>query len=63
MDIISKTQNIMFAENYYMYPDNFYIAVICNETPTRKVLTLNSCMVSIFPALEIKKQVLVGKIL
>ena len=37
MDIISKMQNIMFSENYYMHPCNFYMAVIYNETATRKV--------------------------
>ena len=37
MDIISKMQNILFAENYYMQPYSFYMAAICNETATRKV--------------------------
>ena len=37
MDIISKMQNIMLAENYYMEPYNFYMTVICNEIATRKV--------------------------
>ena len=37
MDITSKMQNIMFTENYYIWPNNFDIAVNCNETGTRKV--------------------------
>ena len=37
MDIILKMQNIMFAENYYMQPYNFYMTVICNKTATWKV--------------------------
>ena len=37
MDIISKMQYNMFAENYYMWPYSFYMAVICNKTATRKV--------------------------
>ena len=37
MEIISKMQNIMFAKIYYMEPYNFYMAVICDETATRKV--------------------------
>ena len=39
MDIISKMQNIMFAENYYMQQYNFYmtVIVICNKTATQKV--------------------------
>ena len=36
MDIVSKVKNIMFAKMYYMYPYNFYMAVISNETATRK---------------------------
>ena len=39
------------------------MAVICNETATQKIFILNSCTLSIFPALEIKKLVFVGKIL
>ena len=31
MDIISKVQNIMFTGNYYIWPYNFYLTVICNE--------------------------------
>ena len=37
MDIISKMQNVMLAQIYYMEPYNFYMAVICDETATRKV--------------------------
>ena len=52
----------MFAENY-IQPYNFYMTAIYNETAIRKVVSLNSCTLSIFPALEIKKVVLVGKVL
>ena len=37
MEIISKMQNFMLAENYYTEPYNFYITVIYNETAIRKV--------------------------
>ena len=53
----------MFVENYNMWPYSFYMAVICDETATQKSLILSYCTFSIFPALEIKKIVLVGKIL
>ena len=37
MEIISKIQNIMIAENYYIKPCNFHISVIYNETATQNV--------------------------
>ena len=37
MDITSKMQNIMLAENYYVLSNNVNIAVICNKTAIRKV--------------------------
>ena len=47
-------QNFMLTESYHMEPYNFCMTVICNETATQS-LSLNFCMLSIFPALEIKE--------
>ena len=33
-----KNARYMFAENYCMLPNNFYITVICNKTATQKDL-------------------------
>ena len=63
MDIISKIQNITFVANYCMWAYSFYKTVICNETATPKTWILNFHTLSIFPALEIKKLALVGKLL
>ena len=37
MNIISKMQNIMLSQNYYIEPYNFYMTMNCNEIATRKV--------------------------
>ena len=37
MEIILKMQNTMFATNYYMSSYNYYMTVIYNEGPPRKV--------------------------
>ena len=58
METISKIQNSFYVGDYCIWAYNFYMAVISNET-----VTLNSPTLSIFPALEIKKLALVGKIL
>ena len=38
MEIVSKMQNIMFVESYSVNAYNFCMAVIPNETATRKTL-------------------------
>ena len=58
----AKMQNIMVAENSYMYPYNLYMTVICNKK-AQKVQFQTPPPRAIFFALEIKKLVLAGKIL
>ena len=41
-------QNIVFSENYYMQPYNFYMIVICNETATQKVSFWNPARFQFF---------------
>ena len=60
--IIWKTQNHFFVENYCTWAYDFYMTVTRNES-CMKDFIMNSHTLSIFPAPEINKPSLVGKIL
>ena len=62
MNVVSKIQKIMFRESYCMWPHNFYMTIICKQLFEKFHFEFLHVF-NFFPVLEIKKLVLVGKIL
>lgn len=60
---LKNAKYLEIIENYFMLTYDFYMTAACNETVTQNTLFRVPATLLLYSALEIKRLILVGKIL